>query len=341
MPAHSPSSPGEPPVIARQQGRIGRITLNRPKQLNAIGPEMIRIIQAALDEWRDRPSVHAVVLEGAGGRAFCAGGDVRLLREMVLAADHAGVEAFFAEEYALNLAIARYPKPYVSLIGGVCLGGGLGLSVHGGVRVVDDAAVLAMPETSIGLFPDIGASFFLPRLRPGFGMHLALTGARVSGADAAFLGLATHYVPAGRLPTLADEIAEEGVAVLPGAAVPPPPGACEALAASVRCFDAGSVAAILDRLAALDDDWARDTLATLRAVSPTSLLWSFEIMRRGAGRTLEQCQAAELALTRHATRHPDFLEGVRATVVDKDRSPRWSPTTLEDVDAASAALASG
>lgn len=251
---------------------------------------------------------------------------------MVLAGCHADVEAFFVDEYALNLAIARYPKPYIALIDGVCMGGGIGLSVHGSIRVVTDTALLAMPETGIGFFPDVGASFFLPRLRPGFGMYLALTGARVRGADAAYVGLATHYVPRDRIGTLADEIAEDGIAVLAAAMILPVAGKMLGLTESVRCFDADSLIGIIVGLTALDSTWAQETLATLRAMSPSSTLRSFELICRGATRTLEQCQAEELAMTRHATRHPDFLEGVRAMVVDKDRMPRWSPARIEDID---------
>lgn len=319
-------------IVARRQGRIGRITLNRPKALNAIDLDMVLAIGAALDEWRVDPQIHAVVIEGAGGRAFCAGGDIRRMRELAAARASAEIEAFFVAEYGLNLAIARYPKPYVALIDGVCMGGGIGLSVHGAVRVVTDAAVLAMPETAIGFFPDVGASFILPRLRPGFGMAMALTGRQVQGADAVYLGLATHYVTRERIATLADEIAEEGIAVLADAARPPPPAALALLAGPIRYFDRDSVTEIMSGLAAIDAEWARADLATLRTVSPTAVLASFELVRRGADRTLEQCQAAELALTRQFTRHPDFQEGVRAMVVDKDRTPHWSPARLEDVD---------
>ncbi len=319
-------------VFVRRQGRIGRLTLNRPKALNAVDQDMLRVIRGALDEWRDDPGVHAVIIESAGGRAFCAGGDIRWLRDRVLAGSHAEVDAFFADEYALNLVIARYSKPYVALIDGACMGGGVGLSVHGSVRVVGEAALLAMPETSIGFFPDVGASFILPRLRPGFGMFLALTGMRVNAADAAFLGLATHYVEPGRFGGLADEIAEHGIAALMQAAVPPPHSQLAELAEAVRCFQAGSVAEIMAGLTALKSDWARSTLATLRTMSPSAVLWSFELMRRGASQTLEQCLATELALSRCVSRHPDFQEGVRAMVVDKDRNPRWSPACLEDVD---------
>lgn len=319
-------------VIARKQGRIGRLTLNRPNALNAVDRGMLGTIHQALDAWGDDPAVHAVVIEGAGGRAFCAGGDIRWLREMTLSGKHAETEAFFAEEYALNLAIARYPKPFVALIDGVCMGGGVGLSVHGSFRVVSDVATLAMPETSIGFFPDVGASYILPRLRSGFGMFLALTGTRANAADAMFLGLATHYVERERFGRLADEIAEDGLAALGLAAMPPPPSALASLVDAVRCFEAHSVAAIMQSLAALDSDWARGTLATLRTMSPSAVLWSFELMRRGGSQTLELCLATELALSRPISRHPDLQEGVRAMVVDKDRTPLWSPARIEDVD---------
>lgn len=303
---------------------------------------MIRAVAAALDAWRDDPAVHAVVIEGAGGRAFCAGGDIRAIRALATEGHHDEVERFFAEEYALNQAIASYPKPYVALVDGICMGGGIGVSVHGAVRVATEAAVFAMPETGIGLFPDIGATYVLPRLRGAFGTWMALTGARVEGADAAYLGLATHFATRERIATLADELAEDGPAVLAGAAVPPPPGALAPLAGQIgRCFGAGSVAEIIGRLEAEGTDWSRETLATLRGLSPSSILWTFRIVRDGAGRTLPQCLAAELALTRHVTRHPDFREGVRAMVVDKDRTPRWSPPRIEDVDQAAIAAMFG
>ncbi len=324
----------EATVIVRRQGRIGRLTLNRPKFLNAIDREMIRTVRRALDGWRDDPAVHAVVIEGAGGRAFCAGGDIRWLREMVLAGNYVETDAFFAEEYALNLAIAQYPKPYVALIDGVCMGGGIGLSVHGTIRVVSETALLAMPETSIGFFPDVGASFILPRLRPDFGMFLGLTGTRVNAADAMFLGLATHYVGRDGFNILADTIAEDGLAALALAAIPAPPSTLIEQVDAVRCFDIHSVAEIMSGLEALDNNWAQSTLTTLRAMSPSAVLWSFELIRRGANQTLEQCLRTELTLSRHVSRHPDLQEGVRAMVVDKDHKPLWTPTRFEDVDIA-------
>lgn len=324
----------EPAIIARAQGRVGRITINRPKTLNAVDHGMLHTIRDALDRWRDEPGIQAVVIEGAGDRAFCAGGDIRQVRALALAGKYAEIDAFFAAEYTLNLAIARYPKPYIALIDGVCMGGGMGLAVHGSARVVTDAAMLAMPETAIGFFPDVGASFFLPRLRSGFGMFLALVGARANGADAVFLGLATHYVPRDRIKTLADEISEDGPAVLAEAAMPPPRSTMLSLAATAQSFEVRSVVEIIQGLRDQDSQSARDALGKLRSMAPTAVLWTFELLRHGAARTLEQCLAAELTLAQHAVRHPDFLEGVRAMVVDKDRTPRWSPAKIEDVDAA-------
>lgn len=296
---------------------------------------MIHAIAAALETWREDPYVHLVVIEGAGDRAFCAGGDVRTIREWVLDGRHDAVEAFFVHEYALNRAIARYPKPVVALIDGICMGGGIGLSVHGTLRVASEHAQFAMPETQVGLFPDVGASFILPRLRGEFGMYLGLTGARVGGADACWLGLATHFVPRAGMAGLADALAEHGLGALTEAAQPPPPGDMPGLAPEVAVFGLPSVPAIVSALEGRrESEWSRATLRALRAVSPSALLWSFDILRAGTRRTLEQCQRAELALTRFATRYPDFAEGVRAAVIDKDRAPRWSPARLEDVDPA-------
>ncbi len=322
--------PDESTIIARAQGRIGRLTLNRPKGLNALDLPMIHAIAASLEAWRDDPAIHAVVLDAAGGRAFCAGGDIRDLRNQAISGDHERIKAFFVEEYALNRVIARYPKPYISLIDGICMGGGIGLSVHGSVRVTTEHAAFAMPETQIGFFPDVGATFILPRLRGAFGMYLALTSERVGGAEAVWLGLATHFVPRERFAGLADALAESGIAALAEAALPPPPGEMRAIEAAVTVFAEPSVIKILAALERMETEWSRATLRTLRAVSPSSLLWTFEIVRAGARRTFEQCQEAELELALRATKHPDFAEGVRAMVVDKDRAPRWAPARLGD-----------
>ncbi len=311
-------------VITRRLGRIGHILLNRPKALNALTLEMIEALATALEAWRDDAGVHAVVIEGAGGRAFCAGGDIRAVRSAALAGEFDMVEAFFQAEYALNLTIARYPKPYIAVIDGICMGGGVGLSIHGTARIATEAAMFAMPETGIGFFPDVGATYALPRLRGAVGMYMGLTGARLSGADAVYAGVATHFVPQERLAGLVDELAADGPAVLASAAEPAP-ASLPGLMDQIRCFEADSVPAIVARLEQLGTDWSRETLATLRSVSPSAVLWSFDAIRRGAGLTLEAALQAELELTRTVTRHPDLAEGVRAMVVDKDRAPKWVP----------------
>jgi enoyl-CoA hydratase len=316
----------EPTVIARREAAAGTILMNRPRALNALDQGMIAGIAAALDGFRDDPALRLVVLEGAGGRAFCAGGDVRRMRDFALAGDAAAIEAFFAAEYAMNQAIADFPKPWVSLIDGVCMGGGIGVSVHGSHRVVTEHALLAMPETAIALFPDVGTSFVLPRLPGALGMYLALTGARLQGAEAVEAGLATHFVPRAALPALRAALLEGDADAVARAAQPVPPGALTAQRAAIdRCFGQPSLAAIRAALDAEGSDWAAAQLATLARMSPTSLAVTFELLRRGATLDLPACLAMELALTRQVTRHPDFAEGVRAVLVDKDNAPRWAP----------------
>jgi enoyl-CoA hydratase len=325
----------EQTVIARRDGRVGRIVLNRPQALNALDLAMIRACTRALTAWRDDPHVHAVVIEGAGDRAFCAGGDVRALRQYELDGEHHKAETFFLEEYELNLMIATYPKPYVALIDGLCMGGGIGLSVHAPYRVATEHAAFAMPETAIGFFPDIGATFFLPRLPGEIGTYLGLTGLRMQGADAVHAGLATHFTLRSGLPALSRALAEDGPAALGSHAGPLPAFSLVSHRAAIdRCFGADSMREIMQRLEASGDEWATRTLAALRAVSPSALCWTLEALRRGANLTLPQGQSAELALTRTTMRHPDFAEGVRAMVVDKDRKPRWQPARIEEVDPA-------
>lgn len=325
-------------VIVTRQGRIGHILLNRPKALNALDIGMIRAMTAALVQWRDDPSVHAVVVEGAGGKAFCAGGDIRAIRAHVLAGEHEAVAAFFGEEYALNAMIDEYTKPYIALVDGVCMGGGIGLSVHGQIRVTSEAGMFAMPETAIALFPDVGATFMLPRLPGALGMYLGLTGARLHGADAVHAGIATHFVPKAQMTTLAADIARDGAtAVATHAAALPPFSLAPHRAAIDRCFGEGSVAGIVAALEAEGTEWASETLAALLHVSPSAVFWSFEAIRRGARLNLRGCLAAEFALTRHISVHPEFAEGVRAMLVDKDRAPKWAPARIADVDPAAVA----
>ena len=319
-------------VVTSRRGRIGHILLNRPAALNALDIEMIEHVSTALYGWRDDPAVHAVVIEGAGGRAFCSGGDIRAARTAVIEGRHGDVEAFFSGEYTLNQTIASYPKPYIALIDGICMGGGVGVSVHGAYRVTTEAAMFAMPETGIALFPDVGTSYVLPRLRGAVGLYMALVGARLTGADAVYVGLATHYADRTSLAALPGALAEHGVAALAHVMRPVEAPLAQHVAAIDHCFSAASVTEVISRLEATGTEWSRQTLSSLRANSPAAVLWTFRLMQLGARRTLSESLRAELALTRHVTRHPDFAEGVRAMVVDKDRTPRWSHARIEDVD---------
>jgi enoyl-CoA hydratase len=318
----------EPTIVARREGAAGTILMNRPRALNALDLGMIHGIMQALRGFRDDPAVKLVILEGAGGRAFCAGGDVRRIREQALAGDAAGIEAFFANEYAMNQAIAEFPKPWISLIDGVCMGGGIGVSVHGSHRVVTEHAMLAMPETAIALFPDVGTSYVLPRLPGGLGNWLALTGARLRGNEAVEAGLCTHSVPRETIPMLRTALLDGDAAAVARFAQPVPPGGIAAQRAAIdRCFGRISLDAIRAALVAEGTDWAREQAAILDRMSPTSMNVTLELLRRGRTMTLRECLAMELALTRVVTRHPDFAEGVRAVLVDKDNSPRWAPPT--------------
>jgi enoyl-CoA hydratase len=321
----------EPTIILGREGAAGTLLMNRPRALNALDLGMIHGLDGALRALRDDPAVRLVILEGAGGRAFCAGGDVRRMRELVLAGDAAGVEAFFAAEYAVNGAIANFGKPWISLIDGVCMGGGIGVSVHGSHRIVTEHALLAMPETAIALFPDVGTSFVLPRLPGALGNWLALTGARLKGAEAVEAGLATHVVPRARLAELRAALLGGDARVVAAFAEPVAPGAIAAQRPAIdRCFAGDSIAAIRAALRSEGSEWAAVQLAVLDRVSPTSLAVTLELLKRGATRTLHQCLAMELALTRTVTRHPDFAEGVRAVLVDKDNTPRWAPESAPE-----------
>jgi enoyl-CoA hydratase len=327
--------PNEESVIARRDGRAGRILLNRPKALNALDLEMIRVLTRVLAEWQDDPHVHLVIIEGAGDRAFCAGGDIRALRDNQLSGNRPAVDAFFTEEYALNRMIATYPKPYVALIDGICMGGGIGVSVHAPYRVATEHAMFAMPETAIGFFPDIGATFFLPRLPGDVGTYLGLTGARMQGADAVHAGLATQFTPRAQLVTLSQALARDGAGALAEYAPPLPAFSLASDRVTLdHCFGADTVPEIVRRLETDGGDWAKRVLDMLRGVSPSALCWTLKALRRGADLTLPRALDAEFALTHTTMRHPDFAEGVRAMVVDKDRRPHWQPARIEDVDPA-------
>jgi enoyl-CoA hydratase/carnithine racemase len=322
----------EDTVITRRDGRVGRILLNRPKALNALDLNMIRVCARTLNAWAEDPHIDAVVIEGAGDRAFCAGGDIRVLRDSQLN-DRSIADEFFTEEYELNLIIANYPKPYIALIDGICMGGGIGMSVHGHYRVATEHAGFGMPETIIGFFPDIGGTFILPRLPGELGIYLGLTGLRVNGADAVHAGLATHYTPRARIADLSAALAKEGPAALAAFNETLPPFSLAPHRDAIdHCFSAETVPEIVARLKTQDAPWAAEALKALGHVSPSALFWTLKALRRGRGLTLKNALDAEFALTKTTMAHPDFVEGVRAMVVDKDRQPKWTPASIDAVD---------
>jgi enoyl-CoA hydratase len=322
-------------------GATGLITLNRPKALNALDQEMCLAIDAALKLWAKDDGIAAVIIRGAGDRAFCAGGDVRLAREDGLArkkgeSDGRIVRDFFRDEYRMNRRIATFPKPYIALIDGITMGGGVGLSVHGSHRLATTRTLLAMPETGIGLFPDVGTSHVLPRLAGEIGTYLGLTGARIGAADCLVLGIATRVVDHERIQSLIAELTAPGVDI--GAAV-----ARHAIDAGEpelwphrdvidRCFRHDRME---DILAALDADggvFATTTAATIRTMSPTSLKLTLKEIRKGRALGIDDCLRLEYRLSQSVLAGHDFYEGVRAQLVDKDRTPKWYPATLDAVD---------
>jgi enoyl-CoA hydratase/carnithine racemase len=322
-------------VLVWREARAGRIRLNRPKALNVIDLPMVTQIRAALAAFEADPSIHLVLID-APERGFCAGGDVKRLISAIHAGNSQEADDFFAAEYAMDQAVADYRKPIVSLIDGVCMGGGVGLSIHGSHRIATEAAIFAMPETAIALFPDVGMTFVLPRMPGALGVYLGLTGARLSGADAVHAGFATHFVPQAKLKALEAAVLVDGVAVIAGLAAPLPEFSLAPHRPLIdKVFSAETIAELVGRLREDSGAFAQETLELLRQRSPLSVHWSFHIIRQGANRDLRQALAAEFELVRRVTRHPEFQEGVRALLLDRDRNPRWSPATLEEVDPAS------
>lgn len=326
----------EPEVICRKRGAAGHILLNRPQALNALTLGMVRDIAAALDAWERDPEIKCVVVEGAGGKAFCAGGDIRLLYDQGQAGDHAAQRTFWREEYILNRRIKRYPKPYVALVDGIDMGGGVGVSLHGSHRIAGDRFLFAMPEVGIGFFPDVGATYFLPRLPGKMGTYLAITGARVGAGDAVALGIATAYVPSAKFAELADALCAEGDvdAVVKRFAAPAPASPLMAHEPVVdRCFDRASVAEVLAALEADGSDFARETREGMRGKSPTSMAVALKQMQEGGRLEIEGAMILEYRIVSRLCHGVDFYEGVRATIVDKDKNPKWRPATVAQVRA--------
>jgi enoyl-CoA hydratase len=326
-------------LIVRSERALRRITLNRPQALNALTLDMAVRMTAQLRQWASDPAVGTIVIDGAGERAFCAGGDIRALYDAAKTESPLPAQ-FWATEYHLDVLIARYPKPVIVIMDGVVMGGGVGISAHAAHRVVTERSAVAMPEVGIGYFPDVGASFLLAR-SPGFtGTYLALTGERIAAADAIYCGLADINVPAQRLNELPAALADcrsagEVRTKLGALSAMPPPGKLPAARSWIdTCYGADGAEEIVDRLSGINVDPASAALATMRKASPTSLKITLRNLRDAASfKRVEQSFQQDYRISLACIAGHDFIEGIRAQIVDKDRNPAWHPATLPAVTA--------
>lgn len=328
-------------LIVERRGHLVVVTLNRPKALNALSLGMCRALDAGLVAWQADPEIHAVLVKGAGERAFCAGGDIRALYETLTHEGVAAAVAFYAVEYPMNARLHHFAKPYVALLDGVTMGGGVGVSVHGSHRVVTERTGFAMPETGIGFFPDVGATYVLPRLPGALGMYLGLTGARLGAADCLYAGLGTRHVPSERLGALEQALAEADLSEDPSAAVDAvldrfasEPEAAELASLRARidaCFGQATLGEVLEALAAEPTGWGARQLELLSSRSPTSLAVTYRQLRAGGALDFDAAMQLEYRLVHRFMAGHDFTEGVRALIIDKDNRPAWRPDRLAEV----------
>jgi Enoyl-CoA hydratase/carnithine racemase len=324
----------EADILIREEGPVGHVTLNRPKALNALTYDMAMAIEAALDRWRDDPAIRLVLIDAAGDRAFCAGGDIQDLYRHGIAGDYEFGRKFWADEYRLNAKIAGYPKPYVALMDGVTMGGGVGVSAHGSHRIVTEKTMLAMPECTIGLVPDVGGTYILARAPGRLGDYLGLTGTRIGAADAILTGFADTYVPSARLADLkAALIASGDVAVIADFSETPPPGVLEALQPEIdSAFDACKPGEVCERLAGRDTEWAVNALKAIRLGSPISIACTSAMIKCARDKKdLKRALQIEYRFVSRCMEHGDFLEGIRAAIIDKDRKPKFLESGIEQV----------
>jgi enoyl-CoA hydratase len=334
----------EAQILFEQKGGIGLVTLNRPKAMNTLNLEMYREFDPYLDRWDADPDVHAIVIRGAGGRAFCAGGDVVALWQsgQGIKSPDDPKRVFFYEEYRLIRKIHRLSKPYIALMNGITMGGGVGVSVNGAYRVATESTMLAMPENGIGLIPDVGGTRFLGNCPGHLGLYLGLTGARIRASALLYAGLATHFVVNEKLDALIDALAghawdgrnrnAQADSILAGFKGDPGPMPLEANLADIeRCFSGDGLDQIVARLGQTGSDWAKDALSAIQKASPTSLQIAFRQLTTPAA-SIEAALELEFRLVNYVMNQPDFFEGVRALLVDKDQSPRWHPASLDEVD---------
>lgn len=318
-------------------GKAGVITLTRPKSLNALNVSMIRTLTNTLHQWQNNPEVAFVIIQSTDSKAFCAGGDIRAVYAARLQDDFDFCETIFREEYQLNYLISSYSKPYIALIDGICMGGGMGISIHGSHRIVTENAVMAMPESGIGFFPDIGASYFLNQCPGEIGTFLGIVGEKIKAGDAVYANLATHYISSSNLhqfsqkllqaKSAADavEIIEKETESAPSSDLKP----CQDLIN--HCFKGRTIESIIQKLETANNSCASDWLRALDKHSPTSLRVSLELLRRNQRKSLKECLSLEFRLSQRFSRQYDFFEGVRALLIDKDNVPHWLPRHLNQV----------
>ncbi|WP_104089663.1 enoyl-CoA hydratase/isomerase family protein [Arthrobacter sp. GMC3] len=322
-------------VLVQRKGHLGHLVLNRPAAMNALNHGMVLAIAAALDEWETDHGVATVLISGAGERGLCAGGDIVSIYHDARTGGNES-EQFWRDEYHLNARIRRYPKPVVALMDGVVLGGGVGISAHASHRIVTERSRIGMPETGIGFVPDVGGTYLLSRAPGEMGTHTGLTGSMVSGADAIAMGLADHFLDSSHLATLVAELADRTAtaAVARYGEVPPASTLMEARWWIDEAYASDDVGTILERLAHVSDPAAAKAAATIAAKSPTAVTVTLAALRRARVLpTLEDALNQELRVSLRALRWPDFAEGIRAQLVDKDRNPAWTPATLDQVPA--------
>lgn len=322
-------------ILFEKRGKAGFVTLNRPKALNALTHDMVSALAAQLTRWADDAEVAHVVIKGEGGKAFCAGGDIVGIYQSKVAGETEGLGDFFKDEYLLNAQIKAYPKPYIALIDGIVMGGGVGVSVHGSHRVGTEKTMFAMPETGIGFFPDVGGTYFLPRMPKKTGVYCALSAGRLKQGDALAAGVLTHAIKEADLSAIEEALAgsDDADAALKPFLTSAEAGQIMANADVIEaCFAGETVEEVLKKLDDSGDEFAQKAAKGIRDKSPTSVLIAFEQMQRGAELSFNDCMKLEYRIVSQILKGTDFYEGVRALLVDKDQSPKWSPDSLENVD---------
>ena len=323
-------------ILTRVDNGVGILTLNRPKAINSLNQHMVDVLAVVLSDWADDDGVRTVVIDGAGERGLCAGGDVVALYHSARA-DGSAARKFWFDEYRVNSLIGRYPKPYVALMDGIVMGGGVGVSSHGNVRVATDKTKMAMPEVGIGFMPDVGGTYLLARAPGALGLHVALTGAPISGADAIALGFADHYVPHDELAAFTQAIIDGDVdAALSRYSTEAPPSTLTAQRDWIdHCYSGATALDIVAALREHSSAAAQDAADIIASRSPIAVSVTLEAVRRAAGlESLEDALVQEYRVSCAALRSHDFVEGIRALLIDKDKNPQWSPAALDDVTAA-------